>query len=154
MEPYTTDNTAYEVERVTAIDYGAAFVAAYYTSTTGVGNSARMLQTGVSLRTSVQYGLGTDFVIPQSKWQRNYESSATQVKWTETDVEAPFGGSATLPYPGKAKWRDETTFKKVTKRFYNVEEVRAESVDYTSVGNEAAAIGEATPEEGYYVSRE
>lgn len=62
---------------------------------------------GFSMRTDEQYGIGDDFTIVCSQWQRHVSGG----EWEEKMVRSPVDDTETYPHPGSV-WEEEDVFRK------------------------------------------
>jgi hypothetical protein len=121
-------------------------------------NDEKVEKLGFSLRTSTQYNLGEDFIIPETKWQRRYKTLGSAPVWSEREVINPANNEKTFPFPGYDIWKtDKTRFKSVKQKFYNIQNkcaVNLADVDsVTEIGYEIE-VDSGCLDEKYLVSIE
>jgi len=118
IEPYETD----EAYRDQEFELLKNDINSYNEDAEEKNYSPEKLQTlGVTLRTSDQYGLGEDFIIPESRWQRRYRVNGQNAQvWQESPVTSPAGKEETYPFPGTDIWNSQDRFKTVVPKFYNI----------------------------------
>ena len=97
---FTTDYSAWLVGPFTGM------LTAYYADVYGElkSNPDFYNYYGFTCRNEAQYGLYTDFLIPEARWQSSYRVMATGLLWNEPAVLIAGTTEYTRPHPGNTMW--------------------------------------------------